>query len=198
MQSFNFLLNLNSRQDPEELVDQLFEAGCDDATLHQRDGYLFMEFDREAISLAAAIQSALDDIAKVHLTAKAVEPSDVVNLSEMAERTGKSREYLRSLLAGERKNSPPPAPIAGSNSKNRLWRWSEVSAWLEANTQLIDRDQVITAWQIREANEVLSLNEPAPAYVMPSSLGHFHQQPISETQITARKRPQKPSRLKTS
>jgi hypothetical protein len=165
MTQYNFLLNLNSRQAVEVLADQLFEVGCDDATLHQRDGYLYMEFDRESTSLAAAIRSALDDLAKVNITAKAIEPSDLVNLADMAERTGKSREYLRSLLAGERKHSAPPAPIAGSNAKNRLWRWSEVSAWLEANTKLIAREQVIAAWQIRAFNEALCAMEPAPDYV---------------------------------
>ena len=197
MKTFNFLLNINSRHEPEELTDLLFEAGCDDATLFQRDGYLFMEFDRAALSLAAAIQSALDDIAKVNLTAKAVEPSDLVNLSEMAERVGKSREYLRSLLAGERKNSAPPTPIAGSNAKNRLWRWSEVSVWLEANTKLIDREQVITAWQIREVNEALCLNEPAPSYFTSSSLGHIAPKPIAEDENGIRTRQKKPPGTKT-
>lgn len=173
LRNHNFLLNLNSRLEQEELTDLLFEAGCDDAILFQRDGFYYLEFDRVAPNLAEAIETALQDIRKIGLSAKTVEPSDWVNLTEMAERIGKSREYLRSLLAGERNTTPPPAPISGSNAKNRLWRWSEASAWLAENTQLVERETVIEAWQIREVNEALSLNEPAPAYFKSSALYSF-------------------------
>ena len=41
-----------------ELIDDVFEAGCDDAMLGRADGVQFADFDREADTLEDAVQSA--------------------------------------------------------------------------------------------------------------------------------------------
>ncbi len=44
-----------------EMIDALYEAGCSDATIRHRS----VEFDREAPTLDAAIESAINDIETV-------------------------------------------------------------------------------------------------------------------------------------
>ncbi len=46
----------------EELVDRLFEAGCDDGTPGVRSGVPVIGFSREAESLESAIRSAVANV----------------------------------------------------------------------------------------------------------------------------------------
>lgn len=46
----------------EEIADRLYEAGCDDCSPFSRDGVTGAGFDREAVSLEAAISSAVADV----------------------------------------------------------------------------------------------------------------------------------------
>jgi len=77
--SHNFVLTLEGVVDPGgELEDALFESGCDDATLTVRNRVAYLEFDRQAPSLGAAIRSAVRDVkcADPLLTIVAVETDD--------------------------------------------------------------------------------------------------------------------------
>jgi len=46
----------------EEIADKLFESGCDDGTPGLSDGVFTVDFHREAESLEAAINSAVQNI----------------------------------------------------------------------------------------------------------------------------------------
>jgi hypothetical protein len=63
MKSYDFKIVL---ADVAELSDdqgsELFEAGCDDATIVSRDGAVFIRFARESSSLEQAINSAAADV----------------------------------------------------------------------------------------------------------------------------------------
>lgn len=48
-----------------EVVDALFEAGCDDALVGSSQGVQFMDFDREAGSVDEAVRSAVADVESV-------------------------------------------------------------------------------------------------------------------------------------
>ena len=48
-----------------ELIDDVFEAGCDDALLGRADGYQFVEFDREADTLRDAVISAISELESI-------------------------------------------------------------------------------------------------------------------------------------
>jgi len=117
-----------------EFEDKVFEAGCDDAALGERRGTVYLEFDRKAPSLLQAILSAIRDVHRIPGAAVArVEPDELVSASEIARRVGRSREGIRLLVEGNRGPGGFPAPVSGaSNGRTRLWRWCEVSAWLEA------------------------------------------------------------------
>jgi hypothetical protein len=60
-----------------EVVNALFDAGCDDATVSRQNGVIAMDFDRPAASLKEAIVSAITDVTRAGIGARVarVEPS---------------------------------------------------------------------------------------------------------------------------
>jgi predicted DNA-binding transcriptional regulator AlpA len=112
-------------------LDALFEAGCDDATFSTKGELTFGEFDREAPSLLDAVVSAIAAVESVGVEVLHVDPDELVWASEIAERTGRSRQSIDMLIRGQRGPGNFPAP-ASHATRNPLWRWSEVEAWFAA------------------------------------------------------------------
>jgi len=142
----------------QEVEDRLYEAGCDDALLGQRDGTVFLDFDREAESLEAAIVTAIRDVrrAKTSAVVTRVEPDDLVSQAEIARRLGQSRESVRKYVLGVRGPGGFPAPVAGVKGTSALWRWSEVARWL-TSANLLDRTAVDDAELIAAVNSLLTI-----------------------------------------
>jgi predicted DNA-binding transcriptional regulator AlpA len=110
-------------------LDALHEAGCDDATFSSKGELTFGEFDREAATLADAITSAIRCVESVDgLEVLHIEPDELVWASEIAQRTGRTRQSVDMLIKGLRGPGGFPAP-ASHATRNSLWRWSEVEAW---------------------------------------------------------------------
>ena len=68
MQEHNFIFKfkLNPEYNLETHLDALCEAGCDDSLVGCGcEGWLAMDFTREADSMKAAIESAMTDVRKV-------------------------------------------------------------------------------------------------------------------------------------
>ena len=66
MQAFTFTLMVEGPDlQTDELVDALYEAGCDDALVGRSDGVQFLDFDREADSVGEAVLSAVADVESV-------------------------------------------------------------------------------------------------------------------------------------
>lgn len=66
MQRFTFTLTVEGRDlQAGEVVDALFDAGCDDALVGSSEGDQFLDFDREAGSLGEAVLSAVADVESV-------------------------------------------------------------------------------------------------------------------------------------
>lgn len=60
---YDFSLILSGIPDfSDEVVNALFEAGCDDATIAQRHGRVYVTFSRKSESMLKAILSAIDDV----------------------------------------------------------------------------------------------------------------------------------------
>jgi hypothetical protein len=129
--TFTLILEGPSELTPA-LEDAAFRAGCDDAALGFRGSAIYLEFDREAPSFREALLSAVRDAQAIQSVRVArVEPDELVTASEIAERTGRSREGVRLLVEGERGPGGFPSPVSGTATRRtRLWRWSEVSEWL--------------------------------------------------------------------
>jgi len=132
MPSYNFTLIVEGADlQTEDAQNALFEAGCDDATFGAVDGVQFAEFDREASSYVEALTSAIVAIQRAILGARIVhvEPDELVTMSEIAERVGRSRESIRLLIAGKRGPGAFPAPVSHVQTRNRLWRLPDILRW---------------------------------------------------------------------
>lgn len=85
-----------------EIMNALFEAGCDDATISRQDGVIAMDFDRAGPSRNAAILSAVADIRKAGIGARAVRVADTGGGRGGAERealVGPINSVLQAFIA---------------------------------------------------------------------------------------------------
>lgn len=133
MPNFQFTLILDGPDlQAAPLIDLLFDAGCDDATIGCADGVQFADFDREAGSFGDAIVSAIDDLEKVqgvHVVRMA--DAGLVSLADIAARLDRTRESVRLLVSGARGPGRFPKPVTDPRSRYRLWRWPEVAHWFQ-------------------------------------------------------------------
>jgi predicted DNA-binding transcriptional regulator AlpA len=154
---FQFSLVTTGNLEDGATLDALFEKGCDDATLGQVDGVGYADFIREAPTFGEAVRSAIEQVESVPgLRVVRVEPDDLVTMSEIAERLGRSRESVRLLISGARGSGGFPPPVSHLKARSRLWRWSEVAAWAKRQGQEVDPS---AASAIAAINAALTLRE---------------------------------------
>lgn len=128
MPEHNFELTISGALTDDRL-DALVQAGCDDATFSTKGDLTFADFTREAATMLDAIVSAIAAVESVDgLEVVHVDPDELVWASEIAERTGRSRQSIDQLVKGQRGPGGFPAP-ASHATRNPLWRWSEVETW---------------------------------------------------------------------
>ena len=116
----------------DDIIDTLFEAGCGDSLVGSTNGVQYLAFDREADSLDDAVLSAVADVESVpgvHVVR--LIDSDLVSMSEIAERTDRTRESIRLLVSGERGPGGFPIPANDPRRPHRVWHWSEVERWMQ-------------------------------------------------------------------
>ena len=91
-----------TQDDPEQHLDALFEAGCDDAVVGTgTPGTIALEFNRDANSAANAIESAIHDVMKAIPDASLVEAKpDLVGLTDVDEILDCSRQNIREYDIG--------------------------------------------------------------------------------------------------
>ena len=126
-------------------LDALFEAGCDDATIGVgKRGSIGLEFSREASSAEDAIRSAVASIESAIPRAQLLEVKpDLVNLTDVAELVGVSRQNIRKYAAGEMRSVKVPFPVPCFSGAPSLWHLYDVAIWLVRNTDLRLRREVI-------------------------------------------------------
>ena len=159
IRNFNFTLILsNVDENTPTLEDSLFEAGCDDALIHFRNGAVYLDFDRQAPSIDDAIISAIKHVESASLGIKVIGigPDDYVNESEMAKRLRIKRQLVSLWVKGERRVKIPfPKPVMKISERSPLWRWYEVLQWLHQQSQIQDLQMIETAKFIENINAVL-------------------------------------------
>jgi hypothetical protein len=107
----------------DDEMDALFDTGCDDASPEIDTSSTTLHFDRASTSLGAAIVSAVLDVEGAGLRVAGVGAPDLVDLPEVAARTGRTRESVRLLALGRRGPGGFP-PI-----DHGFYSWAEVRAW---------------------------------------------------------------------
>ena len=117
-----------------EVLDALFDAGCDDALVGRTDGIPYLDFDREAESTETAILSAIADVESVPgVEVIRLAGDGLVSMADIAMRTGRTRESVRLYITNERGPGGFPAPVTDPRTRYRFWRWSEVRDWFDTN-----------------------------------------------------------------
>ena len=133
MSTFQFTLIVDGPDlQDQPSIDQLFEAGCGDATVGFSDGVQYVDFDREADALDDAILSAVDDLETLQgVEVVRIANAGLASLADIAARAGRTRESVRLLVNGTRGPGNFPKPVTDPRSRYRLWRWSEVASWFK-------------------------------------------------------------------
>jgi len=154
MSEHNFTVVLSG--DVDAHIDELYEAGLDDATIGETNGIPYAEFDREAPTRVQAIMSALNDIRKVKdVYPVRIEPEELVTAAEIAERIGKSREAIRLLASGQRGRGDFPRPVSHLRFRNPLWRLPDVLAWTSSDPGEVEQSRILAYVNARLQTEHL-------------------------------------------
>ena len=95
------------------------------------------------VKVTAPVEAADDESAAFHLIdqVQAVLPQaiplrldqDLVSISDIAERTGRTRESIRLLVDGKRGPGVFPAPVGSVGDAIRVWPWAVVADWFSAS-----------------------------------------------------------------
>ena len=125
-------------ENPEEWLDRLFEAGCDDATVGTgKHGSIALDFTRESVTADEAVHSAIENVMQAIPGAQLFEiRPDLANLTDLAEIVGCSRQNIRKYAAGEIKTVKVAFPEPVYTGEPSLWRLAEVLPWFQANTEI--------------------------------------------------------------
>ena len=165
MSEWTFRLTLAGIALTDEDLDALFEAGCDDATFSvERDGTVLGFFDREADTQEDAVLSAIHNVESADIGARVLrvtQDDDWLTASEIAERVGRTRQSVGLLVRGDRGPGGFPAAVARHGSRNPLWSWAAVEAWLERYepAAVQNRGSKLSADFLAELNDRLDLRE---------------------------------------
>ena len=148
MNEYEFTLTFTlpgTQDDPEQHLDALFEAGCDDAVVGTgTPGTIALEFNRDANSAANAIESAIRDVMKAIPDASLVEAKpDLVGLTDVAEILDCSRQNIRKYAIGY-PNFPHPA-VTGKFQLWHLWELAKFDKFSIPET-IIEISKV--AWKL--------------------------------------------------
>lgn len=140
MSEYEFILTFklpSAVDNPADYIDALFEAGCDDATVGVgKPGSIALDFNREADTAENAIRSAIIAVKAAIPGAELTEVKpDLVNLSDIAEIAGCSRQNMRKYAAGEMRSVESPFPAPAFTGAPDLWHLAEVGAWLVGHTE---------------------------------------------------------------
>lgn len=161
MNEFAFTLRLSASSLGDEEIKTLY-SHVPDCIHAERDGRVYVAFGRAAETFADAVVAAIEDVERALPGTQVLElePEELLFASDIAERTGRTRESIRLLIEGRRGPGafPPPAHVVGDH---KLWRWKDVAAWFSAyeETGHIDVHEPFVA----SVNALLTARRSRPA-----------------------------------
>jgi hypothetical protein len=155
MKTFEFsIIASGLDHEADDFEHRFYDAGCDDATISFQKGHIIVDFAREAPSIEDALSSAIEAVRSTGASITRIEPDPLVNLSEIAARSGLTRQAIALYSTGQRGRDFPP-PVARITADNPLWDWPSVACWL-FKTSKMPKDAVIEAEVIKEANKIVA------------------------------------------
>mgnify|MGYP001561638178 CR=1 FL=1 len=133
MSEYEFTLTFSlpkEQADPEQNLDALYEAGCDDALIGTgQPGSIALEFVRKAESAAAAVYSAIANVKAAIPGAELMEAKpDLVGLTDVAEIVKCSRQNVRKYMV-----SYPDFPKPVYTGTTSLWHLLEFARFEKFN-----------------------------------------------------------------
>lgn len=154
----------------EDLLDPLFEAGCDDALIGwgRRKGSLTATFSRRAASAEDAVTSAIRDIQAGAPGATLIDIGpDLVGMSDLARLAECSRQNIRKHV-----ESHPDLPDAAAGDlAHSHWHLAEIGPWLAAHTPLrIPRETLEVAREAMRLNHDLTARRLAALPDLPATV----------------------------
>ncbi|MBN7792444.1 helix-turn-helix transcriptional regulator [Microbacterium esteraromaticum] len=117
-----------------DLDDEFQNAGLEclsyDAIVSRTGGVTRIDADVPALSALDALMQLIADLRSINVTVVRVDP-DLVDVSEIAERLGVTRESARLWSTGaRRKDFPQHYAVVGAT---RVWFWADVHEWALQN-----------------------------------------------------------------
>jgi hypothetical protein len=180
MKTYEFSI-IASGLDPsaDDFEARFYDAGCDDATISFQKGHIIVDFAREAASIDQAIVSAIECVKAAGAMVERVEPDPLVNLSDIAARTGMTRAAITQYSKGQRSKGFP-TPVARVTSDSPLWDWATVARWLFLHDKLT-REIAIEAEAVKAANAAIEARESQLSSVLQKRLRAYEDSLEDET-----------------
>ena len=102
-----------------------------DASVGSTNGVVSIDVECDSLEPIESIARVNEDLESIGVTIVRID-LDLVNLSDIAERTETTRETVRLWSTGARRgNFPTPFTVAGAS---KLWAWVDVYDWLVENS----------------------------------------------------------------
>jgi hypothetical protein len=162
--TFTVVFQIPDADSLEPYLDAFVAAGGDDAAFSGPgiDGTFRAEFDREASSFPVAVVSALKALCAAVPESRPLRvlPDDLVTISAIASRLGRSDESVRLLQQGKRGPGNFPPAASWINEKTQVWRWTDVADWFNRENGPIPEAE--HAYFLAALNHVLELHGLAP------------------------------------
>lgn len=150
---FTLKYQLVDGEDVDALIEQLGEAGCDDAVVGTGlPGRMALFFTRQAGCAQDALHSALADVRRVAPQARLIEAApDLVGLTDVAQLVGVSRQNMRKLMLTHPYSFPAPVHEGTAS----IWHLADVLCWMQARgTCTVAQDIVDLALAAMRVNVV--------------------------------------------
>ena len=161
METYVFRIRLHDTLD-DDAADRLYEGFDEETALEEGPRGTFIGFECSADSFLDAVLDAIAKLIKLGFEPLAVE-DELVSMSDIAERVGRSRQSVSMLVSGQRGAGNFPAPVAG-NVRSPLWHWADVAAWFESHEgqEVVPEDRMRTIAAINGAlaRRVLARDRP--------------------------------------
>ncbi len=148
------------------VVERLADVGCEDALAGiGQSGRLALAFTRTAVSVDAAVRSALEAVRRALPSAWLIEAApDLVGLTDLANIVGVSRQRMRTLSL--RHASGFPLPV--HDGSTALWHLADVLVWLQRDNKRVLDPGVLDVAQIAWQVNVARAGQPFPGAAMAS------------------------------